>query len=86
MHGWYGDFGSGGYAWGFPWGGLIMGAIFLVLVVLAVFWAARLGKSSPSSKGSAAERGIEILTERFARGEIDAAAYKAMKAEIEDKS
>lgn len=86
MHGWYGNFGSTGYAFGFPWGGLVMGLAFLVLVAVAVFWAARLGHAGRSPKTTAADRGLEILTERFARGEIDAATFKSMKTEIEDKN
>jgi uncharacterized membrane protein len=62
-----------------------MGILVLAAVAIAVFLAARAGRSRAGSGGAAAERGLDILIERFARGEIDADAFRAMKAEIERK-
>lgn len=85
FHGWGGAWTPGGYGYGFPWGGLTMGILVLAAVAIAVFLAARAGRSRAGSGGTAAERGLDILIERFARGEIDADAFRAMKAEIERK-
>lgn len=85
IHGWNGAGFSGGYAFGFPYGGFIMTALFaalIVLAVLAIIRASKAGKYRDDPK----ERGLEILIERFSRGEIDAATFKSMKAEIDSKN
>jgi len=61
------------YAWG--WGPMLLGALLMIvfwtavitLVVLLVRWLVGTPREQHSSKPSA----IEILEERFARGEID---------------
>jgi putative membrane protein len=84
-HGWNGGgFGFAGQAMGFPWGGLIMAVLFLALIVLLVIAVVRLGKL-PANTSAAKERGVSILAERYARGEIDAESFRAMKAELEAK-
>jgi putative membrane protein len=76
----------GGHALGFPWGGLVMGLLFFALIALIVFAIVRMGKSSATSLGVAKDRGIDILIERYARGEIDADTFRAMKAVIDAKN
>ena len=81
FHGWYGNgWAPGGAYLGFPWGGLIMGIVLLALAVFAVVALVRMGKNRyPVARGS----GLQILEERFARGEIDAETFRAMKSELE---
>jgi len=72
------------YMFGYPWGGMIMGFIFIVLIIAAVIYFARSEGNRRNGSGDYKTRGLEILTERFARGEIDAATFKSMKADLLD--
>ncbi|KAB2884917.1 MAG: SHOCT domain-containing protein [Pseudorhodoplanes sp.] len=75
MYGWWD--GSGG-----PWYGMIFGPIvmiaFVVLTVLIIAWLLRaLGLSSYSN--SQGKSPLDILKERFARGEINQTEYEERK-------
>lgn len=87
--GFNGGWASGGYGFGFPWFGLLAGVLFLALVAMVVYMAVRLKKiekSAPAgSVNASVPRSIEILDERFARGEIDAETYRTMKEVLESK-
>jgi putative membrane protein len=86
MHGWYGNgFGPGAYALGFPWGGLVMGLVMLGIAVLLVILIVRTTRNHRLGAGLPAPHALEILEERFAKGEIDAETFRAMKAELEGK-
>jgi uncharacterized membrane protein len=85
-HGWNGGWAMGGHALGFPWGGLAMGILFLALIALIVVAIVRMGKSSATSFEVAKDRGIDILIERYTRGEIDADTFRAMKAVLDAKN
>lgn len=84
FHGWNG-WAPGGFAFGFPWGGLLIGAAGLGLVGILVVSMLRAGRASRSSLESPSERGLAILTERFARGEIDSETFRSMRTELEAK-
>ena len=78
MYGWW----NGSSA---PWYGMIFGPImiitFVVLTVLIVAWVLRmlgLGWQSSAQEKSA----LDILNERFARGEIDLTEYAEKKQHI----
>jgi uncharacterized membrane protein len=73
------------HALGFPWGGLAMGILFLGLIALVVFAFARVGKAGRTSSGAAKEKGVDILIERYTRGEIDAETFRSMKAVLDVK-
>ncbi len=77
-----GAWAMGSHAFGFPWGGIAMGVLFLAVIALAAFAIVRMGRSG---KADAKRRGIDILIERYARGEIDAETFRAMKAVLEAK-
>jgi putative membrane protein len=76
--------------WGYPWSGAMMagmavwGVIWLVIVGL-VIWAVvrwldrRIAVPSPSSGPSA----LELLRQRYARGEIDATTFEQMRERLE---
>lgn len=73
MMGWYHD----GTSWG---GWLVMAATMVVfwgLVIFAVYMIFRGGQATPSAERTAHRDPLEILDERFARGEIDAEEYHA---------
>jgi len=57
-------------------------AFFLVLVGLIVFAIVKLSKSRVTEVKKEGPAGLDILSERFARGEIDAESYRAMKEEL----
>ncbi|OHD17704.1 MAG: hypothetical protein A2Y38_01125 [Spirochaetes bacterium GWB1_59_5] len=78
---------NGGYLGaGFPawahWGGIGMGVLLIAAVVLAIVAVVRTRNSRLTASSDPEERGLEILTERFARGEIDAETFRSMKAEL----
>ena len=80
-HGWYGNgWGPGVGLLGFPWGGLIMGIVLLGLAAFAIVAFVRSGRALNRFTRSS---GLDILSERFARGEIDAETFRTMKTELE---
>jgi len=77
MNGW------GGYGWGF---GLLHGAVSVAVIVAVVFlviWALRsvtgAGPHGPHMRRSA---GLDVLEERYARGEIGRDEYLQKKKDI----
>lgn len=90
--GFYG-YGDGYGMFGFPWLQLILSVAFIVLVIAGIVVLVRLARrqGSGGSIGDVVPReadlsaAIGILAERFARGEIDAETYRAMKAELEKR-
>ncbi len=87
MHGWNGGgWAQGGYAFGFPWGSLTMGLLALALIALVIVQIVRMSRSGTRAFEVSKDKGLDILTERFARGEIDAEAFRLMKAELDAKA
>jgi uncharacterized membrane protein len=83
----YRNWNVGGFpAFGFPWGSLIMGILFVAFMATVVVAVIRMMKAVKLNREAVTGRSIEILSERFARGEIDAGAYRSMKAELEKLS
>ena len=80
-----GAWAMGGHGFGFPLGGIAMGLLFLALIALVVFAIIRMGRSGRVGRTDAKRRGVDILIERYARGEIDADTFRAMKAVLEAK-
>lgn len=72
--------------WG-PWYGMIFGPLlmlgFLVLSVLIVAWVLRAAGFARQPEPRAATA-LDVLKERFARGEIDPADYEARKKLLAD--
>jgi len=87
--GYNGGWASGGYGFGFPWFGIVAGILFLALIGLVVYMMLRLRKIERTSAAvpvnGSVPRSIEILDERFARGEIDTETYRTMKEVLETK-
>ena len=73
MYEWHGMMGFGGI-----WMLLIM-VLIVVGLVAVVRW---LSRDEPSARGGS--RALEILKERYARGEIDRETYQRMKADLEN--
>lgn len=85
-----GDTGYGGYGYhgmmgpGFGWFiGPLMMLIFIALLVGAVVLVVRLlGGEIGGGKNRGADRSLEILRERFARGEIDTEEFEARRKSL----
>lgn len=81
--------GYGGYGYGmmgYGWGWIMMLGI-LIIVVLIIFALVRYLQHSGNisrniSSNNPSNRAIDILNERYARGEISDDEYKRKKAEI----
>ena len=75
-----GMMGMMGYGWGFM---LLIPLAFLALIALGAYYLAtgfaRTGRRVPSSN----RRALEILKERYARGEITREEYLRMREELE---
>lgn len=62
-----------------------MGLLFVALIALVIVAIVRLDKAHGLGQALPQQRGIEILMERFAKGEIDAETYRVMRAELDLK-
>ncbi len=79
------------YWYGWDWGGallMVLGMLFWfallgVLLWAAIRWANRHRISGQQPQGPSAR---EILEQRYARGEIDAATYDDMRAHLEGRT
>jgi putative membrane protein len=79
--------------WGYPWSGSMMawmaiwGIIWLVLVGLVIWalvrWVDRRTTTQAPTSGPSA---MEMLRQRYARGEIDAATFDQMRERLEASS
>lgn len=78
------------YGWDWGWGHMIFGSLMMIffwgglilLIVLAVRW---LGGSSRSDAATPSRRSaLEILEERFARGEIDKEEFEERRRLLSD--
>ena len=79
------------YGWDWGWGHMIFGSVMMILfwggiilvIVLAVRW---LGGRSSQGAGSQSpgKRALDILQERFARGEIDKEEFEERKRLLSD--
>lgn len=80
-----GMMGWGGYGWG--WWGILMGIamlLFWVLVIGGIAWLVisllRQGQPAVSTGGG---RALDILQERYAKGEITREQYEQMRRDLE---
>ncbi|MEC5382035.1 hypothetical protein VSX64_14270 [Aurantimonas sp. C2-6-R+9] len=82
----YWDYG-GDWGWGHMISGSLMMILFwgglIVLIVLAVRWAGS-GASQGGGSPSSTKRGLDILCERFARGEIDRQEFEERRSLLAD--
>jgi len=75
--------GMGGFGWGF--GGPLMILVWVLLIVgiiALVKWLVTGTRGAPPAAGRSA---LEILQERYARGEIDREEYRQKREDLEHK-
>lgn len=78
---------AGGVGWDhmgrWGWGMGIFGALFMLLVVGLIVWLVVYLARDGQGGGAGAKRAIELLDERYARGEIDRDEYLERRADLE---
>jgi putative membrane protein len=80
-----------GWGWGWGWGHMIFGSLMMVLfwggiivaIVLAVRWIGS-GSSHGATPPVPRNKALDILQERFARGEIDKEEFEERKRLLSD--
>ena len=86
----YGGWGMGpgmmGSGWGMGWfGGIFMMIFWILILVGLVFlikWLIQSTNRTRLDTGGSAGRALDILKERYARGEIDKAEFETKKADL----
>jgi putative membrane protein len=71
-----------GHAWGLGWGmgfGFIFWLVIIGVIVAGVAWFVR---SQPLAGGQRGSTSLEVLEERYARGEINREEYLQKKRDI----
>lgn len=90
MHGWYWWEWPGWGSWfgGYGWIGMIFSFVFFILIIAAVIFV--LKKLLPNDRYSdsyvkhSSSRALEILKERYAKGEISEEEFLRMKKNLEN--
>lgn len=74
-----------GYGWGMGWGWIGM-ILFWILLILAIVWLVRaldLGSGAGGHRDANRDDALEVLRERYARGEIDREEFQDRKRDLE---
>lgn len=77
---WGGDMMGWGGGWG--WFGLVHTVLWWLLIVLGIVVLAKWLFAGASGRGAPEQRALEILAERYARGEIDRKEFEEKKRDI----
>jgi putative membrane protein len=75
--------------WGMGWFGGIFMIVFWILILVGLVFVIRWLIQTTGKKAGSGPRGsraMEILKERYARGEIDKTQFEAMKRDLADES
>ncbi len=75
----YGMMGMMGYGWAFMF---LIPAVFLLLIVLGGYYLITEAGRTDKSESSHGERALEILKERYTKGEITREQYLKMKEDL----
>ena len=76
-----------GFSWGMNWFGMIFMVVFWVLVLVGLIflvkWLIQI-TSGEKEIYSGSNKALEILKERYARGEIDKVEFESKKKDLQD--
>ena len=75
--------------WGMGWFGGIFMVVFWILILVGLVFVIRWLLQATGKKGDSRQSGsraLEILKERYARGEIDKAEFEVIKSDLADES
>jgi uncharacterized membrane protein len=83
LRGFYNYSGSGFYLYPWSWVSILhwIGIVVLIFLVISLILSVR--KRGYTEKQDAVSKGLDILIERYTRGEIDSDTFKQMKSELE---
>jgi putative membrane protein len=76
----------GDWGWGMGGFGIILNIALWVLLIAGIIWLVRRLLQSEGRRRSETESGsraLDILNERYARGEIDQSQYESIKRDIQ---
>jgi putative membrane protein len=76
MHDW------GSMSWG--WGGMLFQLLFWLVIIFLIVWGVKqlAGRSQNSNQLTRKDNALEILRERYAKGEIDKQQFEAKKRDL----
>jgi len=80
-----GNYGNGFYphiAGWFPWGGIVIGLLFIIVIAVAVFVIVKAIKGSGTTGHTPNESALDILKKRYAIGEITKEQYDTIKKDL----
>ncbi|HEX9971019.1 MAG TPA: SHOCT domain-containing protein [bacterium] len=75
MHDW-------GMSWG--WGGMLFQLLFWLVIVFLIIWGVKqiAGRNQNSNQLTRKDNVLDILRERYAKGEIDKEEFEAKKRDL----
>lgn len=77
---------DGGFGVGFGHGGGFIGIFFWIILLVAIIIAVRWLMDNKSSNAGQSDKALDILNQRYARGEIDQQEYEQKRREISGRS
>lgn len=77
------DPGDWGHMRGWGWGMAIFGWVFMVAIVGLLVWLIATAIRRPDRPGAGQNSALDLLDERYARGEIDREEYRERRADLE---
>jgi putative membrane protein len=71
-----------GMSWG--WGGMLFQLLFWVVIIFLIVWGVKqlAGRSHNSNQLTRKDNALEILRERYAKGEIDKQEFETKKRDL----
>lgn len=75
------------YGYGFGWWGILMMLFWVLIIVggvLLLAWILRHGQPAASGPGPVLRQPLDILRERYARGEITKEQFDQMRHDLEE--
>ena len=71
-----------GHMGGWGWGMAVFGMVFMTLLIVLVVWLVWTTAGRPASPSRSGRHALDMLDERYARGEIDRDEYLERKTDL----